>query len=125
MTVKSFLDDLMRRRKRLPSQLAADLGVSHATVRRWLLGEDVPSPRSCRRIAEYADTPLEKVLAIMGHLTETNPGEAASWPEFRDYMKKKYPGELDDDLITMVEDLIERKRQQKVSGLGRGDRKSG
>ncbi len=120
MNVKSFLDDLMRRRKRLPSQLAADLGVSHATVRRWLMSEDVPSPRSCRRIAEYADMPLEKVLSIMGHLTETNPGEAASWPEFRDYMKKKYPGELDDDLITMVEDLIERKRQQKISGLGRG-----
>jgi len=42
----SFLKELMRRRKRLPSQLAADLGVSHATVSRWLSDEDVPSTRS-------------------------------------------------------------------------------
>ncbi|MFC1968978.1 YHS domain-containing protein [Chloroflexota bacterium] len=32
--IVSFLEELMRRRKRLPSQLAADLKVSHATVRR-------------------------------------------------------------------------------------------
>jgi len=39
-----FLKDIMRRRKRLPSQLAADLGTSHATVNRWLSGEEFPIP---------------------------------------------------------------------------------
>ena len=29
------------------------------------------------------------------------------WPEFREYALQKYP-ELDEDLITMIEDLIER-----------------
>ena len=29
-------------------------------------------------------------------------------PEFRDYARLKYPDELDEDLITMIEDLIER-----------------
>jgi len=34
--IASFLKELVRRRKRLPNQLAADLGISHATVSRWL-----------------------------------------------------------------------------------------
>ncbi len=32
------------------------------------------------------------------------------WPEFREYALQKYPNELDEDLITMIEDLIERRR---------------
>ncbi len=109
----SFLKELMRRRKRLPSQLAADLGVSHATVIRWLSGEDVPNCRSCGKLAQYAVVPLEKVLSIVGHIpgvAETRPPE---WPEFREYARKKYPNELDEDLVTMIEGLIERKRQKR------------
>jgi hypothetical protein len=37
----------------------------------------------------------------------------AEWPEFREYARKMYPDELDDDLITMIEDLIERRRQKR------------
>ena len=59
----------MRRRKRLPSQLAGDLGVSHATVSRWLSGQDIPSTQSCRRLAEYSGVALEKILVLAGHLT--------------------------------------------------------
>ncbi|MBA7613978.1 hypothetical protein ES703_21239 [subsurface metagenome] len=33
-------------------------------------------------------------------------------PEFRDYIRYKYP-ELDEDLITMIEDLILREKQRK------------
>jgi len=106
----------MRRRKCLPSQLAADLGVSHATVSRWLSDKDVPNTKSCRRLAEYSGVPLEKVLAIVGHLpriAETGPPE---WPEFREYARQKYPAELDEDLITMIEDLIERRRERRYGG---------
>ncbi len=109
----SFLRELMRRRKRLPSQLAADLGISHATVGRWLSGEDAPNTRSCQRLAEYSGVPLENILAIVGHLprvAETGPLE---WPEFREYALQKYPDELDEDLITVIEDLIERRRRRK------------
>ena len=109
----SFLKEVMRRRKRLPSPLAADLGVSHATVSRWLSGADTPNTRSCRRLAEYSGVPLEKILSITGHLpriAETGPPE---WPEFREYARKKYPTELDEDLITMIEDLIERRRGKR------------
>jgi len=66
--VITFLKELMRLRRHLPSQLAKDLGVSHATVSRWLSGEDVPNTRPCRRLAEYSGVLLEKVLSIVGHL---------------------------------------------------------
>ncbi len=106
----------MRRRKRLPSQLAADLGVSHATVSRWLSGADVPSIKSCRRLAEYSGVPLEKVLSIVGHLPRIAETSPPDWPEFREYARQKYPTELDEDLITMIEDLIERRRERRYGG---------
>ena len=34
-------------------------------------------------------------------------------PEFREYALQKYPKELNEDLITMIEDLIERRRQNR------------
>ena len=111
----------MRRRKRLPSQLAADLGISHATVSRWLSGADVPSIKSCRRLAGYSGVPLEKVLSIVGHLPRTAEVEQPGWPEFREYARRKYPAELDEDLITMIEDLIERRRGRRYESKGKKD----
>jgi transcriptional regulator with XRE-family HTH domain len=105
----------MRRRKRLPSQLAADLGVSHATVSRWLSGQDVPNIRSCHKLAEYSGVPVEKVLSIVGHLPGVAEIAPPEWPEFREYAQQKYPDELDEDLITMIEDLIERRRQKRYN----------
>ena len=103
----------MRRRKRLPSQMAADIGISHATVSRWLSGKDVPNTRSCRRLAEYSGVSLERVLSVTGHLPQIAVGGPAEWPEFREYAQQKYPAELDEDLITMIEDLIERRRDRR------------
>ena len=103
----------MRRKKRLPSQLAADLEVSHATVSRWLSDKDNPNTRSCRRLAEYSGVPLEKVLYLAGHLPRIAEERPPDWPEFREYARQKYPTELDEDLITMIEDLIERRRGRR------------
>ncbi|MBA7663379.1 hypothetical protein ES703_71419 [subsurface metagenome] len=108
--IASFLKKLMRRRKPLPSQLAADLGISHVTVSRWLSGADVPSIKSCRRLAEYSGVPLEKVLSIVGHLPRVAEVGHSEWPDFREYARQKYPNELDEDIITMIEVLIERRR---------------
>ena len=113
LPIASFLKEIMRRRKRLPSQLAADLGVSHATVSRWLSGEDIPNVRSCRKLAEYSGVSLDKILSIVGHLPMVSEKESPEWPEFREYALKKYPDELDEDLITMIEDLIERRRGRR------------
>jgi len=113
--IVSFLKEVMRRRKRLPSQLAADLGVSHATVSRWLSGKDIPNIRSCHRLAEYSGVPLEKILSVVGHLPRVAEAVPSEWPEFREYARQKYPDELDEDLITMIEDLIERRRQKRYN----------
>ncbi len=109
----AFLEEIMRRRKCLPSQLAAALGISHSTVLRWLTGKDVPSVRSCRRLAEYSGVSPEKILCIAGHLPMVAEKSAAEWPEFREYARQKYPDELDEDMVTMIEDLIERRRSKR------------
>ena len=108
-----FLREVMRRRKCRPSQMAAGLGISHATVSRWLSGDDVPNTRSCGRLAEYSGVPIEKVLSVVGHMPKIAEKARAEWPEFREYARQKYPTELDEDLITMIEDLIERRRAKK------------
>ena len=109
----AFLEEIMRRRKCLPSQLAAALGISHTTVLRWLTGKDVPSVRSCRKLAEYSGVSPQMVLSITGHLpmvAEKSPDEL---PEFREYARQKYPEELDEDMVTMIEDFIERRRSKR------------
>ena len=40
-----------------------------------------------------------------------NLGGEAELPEFRDYITEKYP-ELDEDLVTMMEDLIQRQTEK-------------
>ncbi len=108
-----FLKEIMRRRKLLPSQMATDLGVSHATVSRWLSGKNIPGVRSCQRLAEYSGVNLQKILSIACHMPEEDSKESVKWPEFREYALQKYPNELDEDLVTMIEDLIERRRERK------------
>jgi len=106
----------MKRRGRIPSQLAVDIGVSHTSVSRWLSGKDLPSPQSCQKLADYASVPLQRVLSLAGYLPWASETGTEAWPHFRQYAEEKYPDELDDDLITMIEDLIERrknKREQK------------
>ena len=116
----TFLKEVMRRRKRKPSQLAADLGISHATVSRWLSGDDIPNTSSCQKLADYSGVPVENVLLVVGHISRVSEKRNTEWPEFREYARKMYPKELDEDLITMIEDLIERRRAKKYEGKNRG-----
>ena len=111
-TTALFLNELMQRKRLRPSQLAADLGVSHATVSRWLSGEDIPNTRSCQRLAQYSGWSVEKVLSLVGHLPEIDGGEPAEWPEFGEYARRKYPNELDEDEVAMIEGLIEHRRER-------------
>ena len=108
----TLLGEIMQRRCRLPSQLATEIGVSHASVSRWLHGKDVPNTRSCLRLADYRGIPLQKVLAAAGHAPMVAESTLDNWPEFREYASTKYGTELDDDLITMIEGLIERRRDR-------------
>lgn len=116
--LSTFLCELMSRRKQLPSQMASDLGVSHSTVSRWLSGKDVPGVQSCQRLADISGMPVEKVLCSAGHLPSLTRKAPADWPEFREYARRKYPNELDEDLVIMIEDLIERRRQKRHNHTG-------
>jgi transcriptional regulator with XRE-family HTH domain len=111
----TFLKDLMARRRRLPSQLAADVGVSHVTVGRWLNGTDVPGVASCQRLATYSGYRIDRILEMAGHLSSLEEPKGSELPEFREYVTRKYP-ELDEDLIIMFEDLIERRRTRRLNG---------
>ena len=112
-SIVSFLNDLIRRRKCSPNQLAAALGVNHATVYRWFSGKDIPNSRSCQKLAEYSGVPAVRVLSIAGHLPRLVEKVPAEWPEFSEYARRKYPDELDDDVIALIEDLIERRREKR------------
>jgi hypothetical protein len=43
-------------------------------------------------------------------MPEIAHSESVHLPEFREYALHKYPNELDEDMVTMIEDLIERRR---------------
>lgn len=113
-----FLEDLMRRRQRSVRQFASDLGVSRSTISRWLSGKYFPNRRSCLILAEYGNVALEEVLYIAGHLPRLAKVAPLELPGFREYARQKYPTELDEDFITMIEDLIKR---QSERGYGRED----
>jgi len=104
---------MMRQRRRLPSQLAADLGISHATVSRWLHGHDVPSTRSCRKLAELTGVPLQRILSLSGHVPAIADAPPDTWPEFGEYARRKYGNELDDDFIATIEALIAQRREKR------------
>lgn len=112
----TFLSELMRRRELLPSHLAAEIGVSHSTVSRWIKGQDVPCTKSCRKLAEYSSVSLQKILSFSGHVPVLKESPADNWPEFREYAQQKYANELDDDLITLIERLIEQRRSRTYGG---------
>ena len=84
-----FLKDLMEKRRVLPSQLAADMGVTHVTMHRWLNGKDLPSTRSCRKLADYSGISIQNILALAGHINTVDNTPAAAWPEFREYAAGK------------------------------------
>jgi len=68
------------------------------------------------KLAEYSGVPLVQVLSIVGHLPRINESAPAEWPEFREYARRKYQNELDEDVIIMIEDLIERRREKRRHG---------
>jgi len=64
----------------------------------WELSEDDP----------VADDEYDEACIWFQAGWKASPSDGL--PEFREYARQKYPTELDEDLITMIEDLIERNR---------------
>lgn len=127
----TFLIEVMHQQRCLPSQLANDLGVRYSTVHRWLHNKTLPNISSCRRLAEYTSLSLHTILSRIDYIPPFLHSPLNSWPEFREYASQKYPTELDDDLITLIENLIVLRRDRircvkaadkKASKLNVGDR---
>lgn len=108
----TFLTEIMGQRQCSPSQLATDLGVRYSTLHRWLNNKTLPNISSCIRLAEYTNLSLQKVLTRIDYIPPLADSPPNSWPEFREYATQKYPNELDDDLITLIENLIARRRDR-------------
>ena len=119
-----YLQDLVMRRGFSLRRLASESGVSASTFSRWLDGKQVPSLKSCQRMADYLTVPVEQVLAMAGHLTPIHKVDPSNLPEFGDYARQKYPDELDEDTVHMIEDLIFRRRSRR-GGDGQAERGTG
>ena len=70
-----FIAGVLRQRHIRASHFAAEIGVSHATVGRWLKGEDVPCAKSCYKVAEFTAMPVEDVLRAAGHIPASRTRE--------------------------------------------------
>ncbi len=71
-------------------------------------GEVKDKPLSHRdRLAEIRN----KLLAALGRKENACSSGNGDLPEFREYARTKYGSDLDEDLITMFEDLINMRRQ--------------
>ena len=68
-------------------------------------------PWRSKRRGETSTDAIESAVTAALMLFIQNIDGQAELLDFRDYIQEKYPG-LDEDLFTMIEDLIERKRQQ-------------
>ncbi len=54
----------------------------------------------------------DKLLAMLASLGKLSTSGNGDLPEFREYARKKYGAELNEDLITIFEDLINMRRQE-------------
>ena len=114
----TLLKKLMSRRKRLPCQLTVDLVINHSTIRRRPHSRYTTTPHLCRNLVKHSAVPLDAIPPITGTNQEIDSDKSIDWPEFREYARKKYPVELDDDLITMIEDLIEHRSVIEYGNTG-------
>ena len=119
-SLKYLLKSIDREQQSL-RKVAQELGVSHTTISRWLSGSATPTLQSYQKLANYVGLPLDSLRSLGVRPVVSTPNGQNEWPEFRQYAKEKYPEELDDDFIVMVEALIEHRR--KKVGESSGNRK--
>ena len=116
----TFLTEIMDQHRCSPSQLATDLGVRYSTVYRWLHNKTLPNISSLRKLAEYTSLSLHTILSRIDYIPSFPHSPPNSLPEFREYAFQKYPAELDDDLVTLIENLII-VRRDRIRSVKAGD----
>jgi transcriptional regulator with XRE-family HTH domain len=69
--MQQWLQELVEQLGTTQAGLAKKVGRSHTSVYRWVSGEIVPDPDSCRRLARVAGVSEDYVLKLAGHRTGT------------------------------------------------------
>ena len=99
--IMTWLRKMLKERHILAFYLAKQLGISHATVSRWLSGKDVPKPRHCEKLAILTGEHVLKILVLAGHLTKT-PELTVVYPPFREFMDRTHNGFMPDLVDVMA-----------------------
>lgn len=69
MRFSEYLRRILDRHQVRQGAAAKYVGVSDATMSRWLGDKSIPDPPQCRRIAEHFHIPEQEVLRAAGHLS--------------------------------------------------------
>ena len=117
MKLNTRLFELYKGRYGSLPKLARTMGVSHNLIYKVKQGKRGIGIRfiigATKAFPEYN----------LGDLFYVNEGQLVkssnNLPEFREYALQKHPNELDEDLITMIEDLIERRRAKRHNDDGK------
>lgn len=66
-TLVNFLDFELGLRDMTYYSLAKELGIAHATLNRWITGEDKPEVKSCLKLAKWFNLPVSVVIEMAGY----------------------------------------------------------
>jgi hypothetical protein len=102
-----LLSSLLDKRKITPGQLAQAIDCKLDIIENWLTGNAVPCIQTCRKLADFGGLSLTRILSLTNHLPALIQNERIELIEFRKNDDANSYEYLDEDLNTMIEDLIE------------------
>ncbi len=112
MKLNTRLFELYKGRYGSVPKLARAMGVSHNLIYKVRKGKRGIGGRFIiGGIKAFPEYKLDDLFYVD---SEGQPVKSSKkWSEFREYALQKYPNELDEDLIIMIEDSIERRRAKR------------
>ena len=114
MKLQTRLFELYKGRYGSLPKLARAMGVSHHLIYKVKQGKRGIGRRVIiGAIKAFPEYNLGDLFYVEGQPVKSSN----NLPDFREYARQKYPNELDEDLITMIEDLIERRRAKQKGVL--------
>ena len=118
MKLNTRVFDLYKGKYRSLPELARAMGISTGHIYKVRQGKHSINQKFI--IGAIKALPEYELADLFYVAPEGQPVKSSNkWPEFREYARQKYPNELDEDLITMIEDLIERRRAKRQNDDGK------
>ena len=114
MKLKTRVSELYKGKYRSLPELARAMGISTGYIYKVRQGKHgINQKFIIGAIKAFPEYNLDDLFHVEGHLVKSSN----NLPDFREYAHQKYPNELDEDLITMIENLIERGRAKHKGGI--------